>query len=285
MALKIGQVAERGGVNLQTIRYYERKGLLPKPPRLESGYRVFPESTVRRVRFIKRAQELGFSLAEIREILALRLQPKRSSSKVRSLAEAKIADIEERIRALRAIEAALTNLVVHCSGCSPISDCDSRKYRFGGDAAVIRWNQAAVAAPTVGVAMLPKLACPMCWPAYAGVLSALGLGFLISGTYLFWLTGAFLAVFVASLIFRASKRRGYGPAILGLTASAILFIAKFQLESTAVVYAALVFLVGASTWNSWPRPAFSSCPRCPSGGAESFNSLERKSNHETATQN
>jgi MerR family copper efflux transcriptional regulator len=73
MALKIGEVAERGGVNLQTIRYYEREGLLPEPPRRESGYRMFPESTVRRVRFIKRAQELGFTLAEIRELLSLRM--------------------------------------------------------------------------------------------------------------------------------------------------------------------------------------------------------------------
>jgi len=64
VGLKIGEVAERGGVNLQTIRYYEREGLLPEPPRLTSGYRIFPETAVRRVRFIKRAQELGFSLAK-----------------------------------------------------------------------------------------------------------------------------------------------------------------------------------------------------------------------------
>src|SRR5262245_42456446 len=66
VSLKIGQVAQRGGVNLQTIRYYEREGLLPKPPRLASGYRTFPDTAADRVRFIKRAQELGFSLAEIR---------------------------------------------------------------------------------------------------------------------------------------------------------------------------------------------------------------------------
>lgn len=72
MGLRIGDVARQGGVNLQTIRYYEREGLLPEPPRLASGYRVFPESAVRRVRFIKRAQELGFSLAEIRDLLSLR---------------------------------------------------------------------------------------------------------------------------------------------------------------------------------------------------------------------
>jgi len=72
MALKIGEVAQRGGVSLQAIRYYEREGLLPEPPRLASGYRLFPDTAVRRVHFIKRAQELGFSLAEIRELLSLR---------------------------------------------------------------------------------------------------------------------------------------------------------------------------------------------------------------------
>jgi MerR family copper efflux transcriptional regulator len=72
MDLKIGEVAERSGVNLQTIRYYEREGLLPEPARLTSGYRIFPLDTVRRVQFIKRAQGLGFSLAEVRELLSLR---------------------------------------------------------------------------------------------------------------------------------------------------------------------------------------------------------------------
>src|SRR2546430_10273604 len=79
MALKIGEVVERGGVNLQTIRYYEREKLLPEPPRLPSGYRMFPEQTVHRVRFIKRAQELGFSLAEIRDLLSIQIDPKKRS--------------------------------------------------------------------------------------------------------------------------------------------------------------------------------------------------------------
>jgi len=69
MSLRSSTLAEKGGVNLQTIRYYEREGLLPKPPRLKSGYRVFPETAVQRVRFIKRAQELGFQLSEVRELL------------------------------------------------------------------------------------------------------------------------------------------------------------------------------------------------------------------------
>ena len=123
MALKIGEVAERSGVSLQTIRYYEREGLLPAPPRLESGYRMFPENTVRRVRFIKRAQELGFTLAEIRELLALRHDHGRSSADVRAIAEAKIFDIEEKIRTLKAMKNALVSLTSQCSGCDSASDC------------------------------------------------------------------------------------------------------------------------------------------------------------------
>ena len=123
MPLKIGELAERGEVHLQTIRYYEREGLLPEPPRLSSGYRVYPESTVRRVRFIKRAQEIGFSLAEIRELLSLRIDAHRESAEVRALAEAKIADIEGKMRTLKAMKTALHRLTERCSGCGPASEC------------------------------------------------------------------------------------------------------------------------------------------------------------------
>ncbi len=123
MALKIGEVAQRGAVNQQTIRYYEREGLLPEPPRRESGYRMFPDSTVGRVRFIKRAQELGFTLSEIRELLSLRVDRERSSGAVKALAEAKIRDIEGKIRALQAMKRALTHLSGKCSGRGPASEC------------------------------------------------------------------------------------------------------------------------------------------------------------------
>jgi MerR family transcriptional regulator, copper efflux regulator len=123
MSMKIGEVADRGGVNLQTIRYYEREGLLPQPPRLPSGYRVYTQPTVRRVRFIKRAQELGFTLAEIRELLSLRVDPERDRSEVRAIAEAKGLDIEEKIRTLSAMKEALVRLTEHCSGHGPASEC------------------------------------------------------------------------------------------------------------------------------------------------------------------
>ena len=120
MGLKSSTVAERGGVNLQTIRYYEREGLLPVPPRLRSGYRMFPESAVQRVRFIKRAQELGFSLSEIRELLSIQIDPKKECSDVQRLAEAKIADIKAKIRTLQSMQRVLGNLAKACPGCFPV---------------------------------------------------------------------------------------------------------------------------------------------------------------------
>ena len=107
--LTIGRLARLGGVNLVTVRYYERTGLLPKPPRTASGYRVFPEDAARRLRFIKHAQELGFSLREIGELLALRMRPATSRAEIRSRATAKIADPE--LRALLDAQRVLENEV------------------------------------------------------------------------------------------------------------------------------------------------------------------------------
>ena len=116
-------MAERGGVNLQTIRYYEREGLLPKPPRLKSGYRVFPETAVLRVRFIKRAQELGFQLSEVRQLLSIQIDPAKECSDVQRLAKAKIEDIEARIRTLQSMRRVLSNLADACPGRGPSSEC------------------------------------------------------------------------------------------------------------------------------------------------------------------
>ncbi len=121
--IRIGQLAEQSQVNLQTIRYYEREGLLPKPPRLASGYRVFSSEAVRRVRFIKRAQELGFSLKEIKELLSIRVDPRRDCSNVQRLAQAKVADIEQKIRTLQAMKKVLSKLATACPGRGPSSVC------------------------------------------------------------------------------------------------------------------------------------------------------------------
>ena len=121
--LTISRLAQLGGVNLETIRYYERQGLLPAPPRTAAGYRVFPREAARRLRFIKRAQELGFSLNEIRELLALRIKVGAKQADMRKRAEAKITDIEQKIRTLQAMKNALRQLTERCEGCGPLSEC------------------------------------------------------------------------------------------------------------------------------------------------------------------
>lgn len=121
--LKVGEVAKQAGVNLQTIHYYERRGLLPRPPRTGSNYRAYPEDAVRRVRFIKRAQELGFTLKEIQELLSLRAAPRARCADVRKRAEIKVQDIDDKIRTLQAIRKALTKLIGECSGEGPVTQC------------------------------------------------------------------------------------------------------------------------------------------------------------------
>src|SRR5713226_7160083 len=121
--LTVSRLARLGGVNLETIRYYERKGLLPKPPRTASGYRVFPTDAARRLRFIKRAQELGFSLKEIRDLLSLRIRPGMSRADIQARAHAKVADIDEKIRTLNGMKKALRGLAERCDGCGPLDEC------------------------------------------------------------------------------------------------------------------------------------------------------------------
>ena len=126
------------------------------------------------------------------------------------------------------------------------------------------WALNASVLPAIGTALLPKLACPACWPAYAGLLSALGLGFIDYTPYLVPLTLAFLAIALITLVYRASQRRGYGPFIVGLIGSLILVIGKFGYDSDQSMYLGLAILVGASIWNTWPRKRFSDEPICSS---------------------
>lgn len=114
-------------------------------------------------------------------------------------------------------------------------------------------KQGLLALPGIGVAMLPKLACPVCWPAYAGLLSSIGLGFLISAAYLLPLTIAFLTLTLATLAYRAKARRGFGPFLLGLFAAIGILLGKFLWESNAPIYSAVAILVVACMWNTWPR--------------------------------
>jgi MerR family mercuric resistance operon transcriptional regulator len=122
-AIGTAEAAKRGGVGIETIRYYERHGLMPRAPRTHSGYRIFTEDAVTRLRFIKHAQELGFSLKEIKELLSLRIRPRSSCADVRRRAEAKIAEVEEKIRHLEAMREALSQLARACSGQGPVSSC------------------------------------------------------------------------------------------------------------------------------------------------------------------
>jgi Hg(II)-responsive transcriptional regulator len=111
--MRIGTAAGQAGVNVQTLRYYERRGLLPKPPRRLSGYREFPDDAVRIVRFIKRAQDLGFSLDEVEELLRLRNDKRRDRGRIRAVAERRVRQIEGKIAELHAMKKALSRLV-HC---------------------------------------------------------------------------------------------------------------------------------------------------------------------------
>ena len=119
----IGNLAKEAGVNLETVRFYERQGLLNKPPRSASGYRLFPAEAARRLRFIRRAQELGFSLAEIRELLSLRVSRTTTSAEIRARAEAKITDVKAKIKSLEAMKQALRKLTKTCGGCRPVAEC------------------------------------------------------------------------------------------------------------------------------------------------------------------
>lgn len=121
--LKIGELAKRAEVNIETIRYYEREKLLKKPPRSLSGYRAFPPEAVERVRFIKKTQELGFSLREIKELLDLRAAPNSTGADVRQKVDEKISGIEEKIKALKSMKKELAGLRATCDGTSSIGDC------------------------------------------------------------------------------------------------------------------------------------------------------------------
>ena|SRR5436190_10536785 len=123
MALTIGQVARAANVHVETLRYYERRGLVAKPPRSPSLYRRYPEDTVPRVQFVKHAQDLGFSLREIRELLSLRAAPRARCADVKRRAETKVQEIDGKIRALKAMRGALMRLVSQCDGKLTASVC------------------------------------------------------------------------------------------------------------------------------------------------------------------
>ena len=117
------QVAASSGLDIETVRFYEQQGLIEDPPRSEAGYRQYSAEDVSRLRFIKRAKELGFSLKEVADLLTLQGKPDVSCVEVRTQAEAKLANIEGKIRELTRMKAALFQLTQACNGQGTTEDC------------------------------------------------------------------------------------------------------------------------------------------------------------------
>ena len=122
-AMTIGKVAKQAGVGVETIRFYEREGLVDEPRRRESGYRQYDPEVVRRIRFIRHAKELGFTLREIKELLDLRIEPGSQCGDVLKLAQAKIDDIDERVRKLQKMRRTLAALTRDCQRGFPSDAC------------------------------------------------------------------------------------------------------------------------------------------------------------------
>lgn len=121
--LTIGEVAKAAEIGVETIRFYEREGLIAEPPRRASGYRQYPPEVIRRLRFIRRAKELGFTLREIGELLSLRVAPSTTCADVRAMARAKIEDIDGKVAELHRIKDVLERLARSCRGKGPTSEC------------------------------------------------------------------------------------------------------------------------------------------------------------------
>jgi len=121
--LTIGKVAEKAGVGVETVRFYERKGLVAQPPKRGSGFRRYPTEAVERIRFIQSARTLGFTLKEISELLALRVEPSTTCGDIQARADAKVEEIDRKVRELRRMKKALQELSASCVGSGPTSEC------------------------------------------------------------------------------------------------------------------------------------------------------------------
>jgi Cu(I)-responsive transcriptional regulator len=121
--MKIGELAHRSGVGVDTVRYYEREGLLPKAQRLASGYRVYDNNDVRRLRFVRRAKALGFTLPEIRDLLALSDHRGDDMAAIKTVAIEKLSDVKAKLAELDRIRAGLETLVASCPGHGALEQC------------------------------------------------------------------------------------------------------------------------------------------------------------------
>ena len=123
MSMTIGKLAEAVGVEVSTLRYYERRGILREPPRTESGYRQYDETVVDRIRFVRHAQDLGFTLEEVEELLALRVDNPASCDAVEQATRAKLRSVDAKLRELRRLRSVLGRLVRACEDREETSEC------------------------------------------------------------------------------------------------------------------------------------------------------------------
>jgi Cu(I)-responsive transcriptional regulator len=121
--LTIGRLAKQVGLGIETVRFYERQGLIEPPPRTNSNYRVYPEEEVTRLKFIKRAKSLGFTLSEIKELLFIRHDPHATKADIKNRTLAKINDIQQKITDLTRIKTALEHLASSCDGHGSLEEC------------------------------------------------------------------------------------------------------------------------------------------------------------------
>jgi MerR family mercuric resistance operon transcriptional regulator len=121
--LNIGQVAKRTGVTVETVRFYEKQDLIAAPQRSDAGYRQYPPETVKRVQFIQHAKEVGFTLKDIGELLALRQKPGTSCADIKLCATQKIEEVDQKIHDLQRIRDALGRMIMKCSGRGDLSEC------------------------------------------------------------------------------------------------------------------------------------------------------------------
>lgn len=125
--MTIGKTALAAGVGVETIRFYERKGLIARPPRPATGFRTYDDEVVRRIRFIRQGQKIGFSLREIEELLSLRADPSADSADVRDRAVAKLDEVDRKMRELGRVREALRELIAACPGHGALRKCSILK--------------------------------------------------------------------------------------------------------------------------------------------------------------
>ena len=147
----------------------------------------------------------------------------------------------------------------------------------------IGWKGSLLTFPGIVLSFLPSVSCPLCWPAYASVLSAIGLGFLLEKEYLFSTTVVFLLLILGTLAFRAQTRRGYGPFLLGVFGVLLLLIGKFLFDSTTAMYVGIGILVTTTIWNAWPRKKSNGCSACVDNSSKLIKTKTHKNKKEKLT--